>query len=144
MSSTRRRGIPVTHSAKVCSMIITRRNAIALFPAMVATSSFSQDGAAQTKEGAQPPAEIVSIIDAVFKAYSSKDFASLKSVYADNNLVIIDGFGRFRWIGPNALNDWRADVEIFLKDFGVENEHLSNEGIRAWGVSGDRAPRFTN
>ena len=73
---------------------------------VVAASGFSNFGVAQTKEGAQiaqtPPAEIVALVDTVFKAFNNKDFALLKSVYGDN-LVIIDGFGRYRWIGPNAL-----------------------------------------
>jgi ketosteroid isomerase-like protein len=85
------------------------------------------------------PAEIVSIIDTVFKAYSGKDFALLKSAYADNDLVIVDGFGRYRWVGPNALSEWWAAVEVFFEEFGVMSEYLANEGIRAWGVSGDRA-----
>jgi hypothetical protein len=62
----------------------------------------------------------------------------LKSVYA-GNLTIIDGFGRYRWIGPNALDEWWADAEKWAKDGGVESEHLSSQGIRAWGMSGDRA-----
>ena len=124
-------------------MMLTRRKAIALLPtSMVAASGFSQFGVAQTREGAQnaqaPPAEIVTLIDTVFKAFNSKDFALLKSVYGDN-LVIIDGFGRYRWIGPNALAEWWADGVTWAKDGGVESEHLSSKGIRAWGVSGDRA-----
>ena len=51
-----------------------------------------------------PPAEIVTVIDTVFNAFNSKDFALLQSVYGDN-LVIIDGFGRYRWVGPKALAD---------------------------------------
>ena len=124
-------------------MMLTRRKAIALVPiSIVAASSFSQLGMAQSKEEAPnaqaPPAEIVAVIDTVFKAFNSKDLDLLKSVYGDN-LVVIDGFGRYRWTGPNALAEWWADGETWAKDGGVESEHLSSQGIRAWGVNGDRA-----
>jgi ketosteroid isomerase-like protein len=120
-------------------MNVTRRNAIALLPASVVTASgFPQFGKAQAQGAQQPPADLVALVDIVFKAYSSKDLASLKSVYG-GNLVIIDGFGRFRWTGQNALDEWWADVEKFFKDFDVASEELSSQGIRAWGVTGDRA-----
>jgi hypothetical protein len=51
-------------------------------------------------------------------AFNSKDFALLKRIYGDN-LVIV--------------------AVTWAKDGGVESEHLSSQGIRAWGVSGDRA-----
>jgi ketosteroid isomerase-like protein len=105
---------------------------------MGAASGFSQIGAAQTKEGMQLPADIVGLVDTVFKAFNSKDFALLKSVYG-GDLVIIDGFGQYRWIGQNALEEWWHDAETWAKDLGVVGEHLSSQGIRAWGVSGDRA-----
>ena len=122
--------------------MITRRKAIALFPTSIVTASgFSQFGVAQTREGAQnawgPPADILALVDTVLKAFNTKDFALLKSVYGDN-LTIIDGFGRYRWIGPNALAEWWADGETWAKEGGVESEHLSSQGVRAWGVSGDR------
>ena len=97
---------------------------------------------AQAAEGAQkaqePPADIVARVDTVFKAFNSKDFTLLKSAYA-GDLVIIDGFAPYRWIGPNALDAWWADTEKWAKDGGVDSEHLSSQGIRAWGVVGDRA-----
>jgi ketosteroid isomerase-like protein len=118
------------------------KTSLILAALVVAASGFSKFGVAQTGEGAQnaqvPPAEIVTLIDTVFKAFNSKDFALLKSVYGDN-LVIIDGFGRYRWIGPNALAEWWADGVTWAKDGGVESERLSSQGVRAWGVSGDRA-----
>ena len=70
------------------------KTSLILAALVVAASGFSKFGVAQTGEGAQnaqmPPAEIVTLIDTVFKAFNSKDFALLKSVYGDN-LVIIDG-----------------------------------------------------
>jgi ketosteroid isomerase-like protein len=116
--------------------MVTRRKAIALFPvSIIAASGFFQFAVAQTREGAQnvpaPPADILALVDTVFKAFNNKDFALLKSVYGDN-LTIIDGFGRYRWIGPNALAEWWSDGETWA-------EHLSSQGIRAWGASSDRA-----
>jgi hypothetical protein len=57
-------------------MTLTRRKAIALLPtSIVAALGFFQFGMAQTTEGAQntpaPPAEIVALIDTVFKAFNS-------------------------------------------------------------------------
>jgi ketosteroid isomerase-like protein len=121
-------------------MAITRRKAIASLPTgMAAVSGFSEFAAAQgTQNGPAPPVDIVALIDTVFKAYTSHDFTSLKTVYGDN-LTIIDGFAPYHWIGPNALDKWWADAEKWNKDMGVESEDLSSEGIRAWVVSGDRA-----
>jgi len=119
-------------------MAITRRKAIALLStSMVAASGFSSFSLAVAQPGAQPPAELVALVETVLKAYSSKDLALLKSVYG-GNLVIIDGFGRFRWTGPNAMDEWWADVEQFFKDVDVASEELTSQGIRAWGVNGDR------
>ena len=118
--------------------MITRRKAIALFPTSIVTASgFSQFGVARAQNASGPPADILALVDTVLKAFNTKDFALLKSVYGDN-LTIIDGFGRYRWIGPNALAEWWADGETWAKDGGVESEHLSSQGVRAWG-SGDRA-----
>jgi ketosteroid isomerase-like protein len=120
-------------------MMVTRRKAVALLlPSMMAASGFSKFGVAQAQNAQEPPTEIVALIDTVFKAFNSKDFALLSSVYS-GNLAIIDGFGRYRWTGPNALADWWADAETWAKDGGVESEHLSSQGIRAWGMGGDRA-----
>ena len=74
----------------------------------------------------------------MFKAFNSKDFDLLKSVYA-GNLVIIDGFAPYRWIGPNALDEWWADTEWWAKNGGVESERLSYQGMLASGVTGARA-----
>lgn len=126
-------------------MMLTRRKAIALFPtSMVAASAFPQFGAAQTGARAPgPPADIATPIDTVFNAFNNKDFTLLKSVYA-GNLVIIDGFAPYRWIGPNALDEWWVDAEKWAKDGGVESEHLSSQGILAWGVAGARAYASTS
>jgi ketosteroid isomerase-like protein len=124
-------------------MRISRRKAVALLPiSMAAASGFSRLAMAQARDATRPaqppPADIAALIDSVFKAFNSKDFALLKSVYA-GNLVIIDGFAPYRWVGPNALDEWWADAEKWAKDGGVESEHLSSQGTRAWGVSGPRA-----
>lgn len=86
----------------------------------------------------QLPSEIISLIDTVFSAYSTKNSTAMRSVYGDD-IVIVDGFAPYRWSGPDAFNDWWADVARFFQDVGVEHEHLDNQGVLAWGVSGDRA-----
>jgi ketosteroid isomerase-like protein len=77
-------------------------------------------------------------IDTIFKAFNSKDSALLYSVYA-GNLVVIDGFAPYRWIGPDAVAEWWTDAETWAKDLGVEKEDLAFSGIRAWGLVGNRA-----
>jgi hypothetical protein len=120
-------------------MATTRRKAIALLSGLAAVSGFSEFMAAQeAQSGPAPPADIVALIDTVFKAYTSHNFNLLKTVYGDN-LTIIDGFAPYHWIGPNALDQWWGDAEKWNKDMAVESEDLSSEGIRAWVVSGDRA-----
>jgi hypothetical protein len=79
--------------------MITKRKAITLIPASLATaSSFSKFGVAQTQK--EPPAEIMTLIDTVFKAFNTKDCALLYSAYV-GNLVVIDGFAPYRWVGPS-------------------------------------------
>ncbi len=84
------------------------------------------------------PGELKALIDAVFKAFNSKNSTLLNSVYG-GDLVVIDGFAPFRWIGPNALKQWWADAEKWAEDLGVEKEHLAFRDILAWGLSGNRA-----
>lgn len=82
--------------------------------------------------------DIMALIDTVFQAYNSKNSTMMSGVYGDD-VVIIDGFAPFRWSGPDAFNDWWADAERWLEDGGVESEHLVNQGVQAWGLSGNRA-----
>jgi len=84
------------------------------------------------------PDEITALIHTVFEAFNSKNFELMKGVYHDD-VVIVDGFGSFRWIGPSALNQWWAEAEKWAQEGGVEKEHLANQGILAWGLNGNRA-----
>jgi ketosteroid isomerase-like protein len=119
--------------------MITRRKAVTfLLLSLVAALGFSIIGMAQDQAAKDPPAEIMTLTETVFKAYSAKDFNLLSSIYG-GDVVVIDGFAPYRWIGPNALAEWWADVERWIKDGGVESEVLSNKGTLAWGVVGARA-----
>jgi ketosteroid isomerase-like protein len=123
--------------------MITKRKAITLLPgSLVVASSFSKSGVAQTPKETQGPnelpAEIIALISTVFKAFNSKDFDLLYSVYA-GNVVVVDGFAPYRWIGPKALAEWWADTETWAKEGGVEKEYLAYNGMPAWGLSGARA-----
>jgi ketosteroid isomerase-like protein len=123
--------------------MISKRKAITLVTAsLVAAASFSKSAVAQTPKEAQGPnalpAEIIALIDTVFKAFNNKDSDLLHSVYA-GNVVVVDGFAPYRWTGPNALAEWWADTEKWAKEGGVEKEHLAYNGMPAWGLSGSRA-----
>lgn len=37
------------------------------------------------------------------------------------------------------MDEWWVEVEKWVKAGGVASEHLAHQGIRAWGVAGDRA-----
>jgi len=118
-------------------MMITKRKAITMVPAGLAVAStFPKFAVAQTPK--EPPAEITALIDTIFRAFNSKDSALLYSAYA-GNLVVIDGFAPYRWIGPNAVAELWTDAEAWAKDLGVEKEHLAYDGMRAWGLVGNRA-----
>jgi ketosteroid isomerase-like protein len=84
------------------------------------------------------PADILALIDTVFKAFNSKNSILLNSVYG-GDVVIVDGFAPYRWSGPKALDKWWADAKTWAEVGGVEKEHLAHKGILAWGLSGSRA-----
>ena len=86
----------------------------------------------------EPPAEIMGLINTALDAFNRKDSAAFNSVYG-GDVVIVDGFAPFRWIGPGAAARYLADAETWVKAGGVLNEHISFEGIRAYEVSGTRA-----
>jgi hypothetical protein len=75
----------------------------------------------------------MALIDTVFKAYTGHDFTSLKTVYGDN-LTIIDGFAPYRWIGPNALDQWEPLTRpgILTLTLGKHGEMWKADG-QAWG-----------
>ena len=86
----------------------------------------------------EPPEEIMGLIKTALDAFNRKDSAAFNSVYG-GDVVIVDGFAPFRWIGPGAEVRWGADAETWGKAGGVVKEHMSFEGIRSCEVSGTRA-----
>jgi hypothetical protein len=125
----------VTHNARGRFMTLTRRKAIALFPAsMVAASGFSQSGAAQTKD---PPKEIQTLIDNHINGFNTQNIDLFLGIFGDT-AIIIDGIAPYRWLNPNAPANWLADVEKWRKDLGVSHEHLSYK-MGFWNVEGSNA-----
>lgn len=86
----------------------------------------------------EPPAEIMGLINTALDAFNRKDPTAFNSVFG-GDVVIVDGFAPFRWIGPGAEARWWADGEAWGKTGGVVKEHISLEGIRCCEVSGTRA-----
>lgn len=86
----------------------------------------------------EPPAEIMALINTALDAFNRKNSAVFNSVYG-GDVVIVDGFAPFRWIGPGAEARWWADAETWGKAGGVVKEHISIEGIRCCEVIGARA-----
>ena len=86
----------------------------------------------------QPPAAIKALIEIALGAFNDKNLPVFTSTFADN-VVIVDGFAPYRWLGPNAQDRWWADAEIWAKDLGVLGEHISIQEILHWQVVGTRA-----
>jgi hypothetical protein len=51
--------------------------------------------------GKELAAEIMTLIETAFRAFNRKDPVSFNGIFG-GDVVIIDGFAPFRWIGPNA------------------------------------------
>ena len=58
----------------------------------------------------EPPAEIMALINTALDAFNRKDPTVFSSVFGDD-VVIIDGFAPFRWLGPLAVERWWNDAE---------------------------------
>ena len=86
----------------------------------------------------EPPAEIQALIDTARGAFNDKNFTLFNSTFG-GDVVIVDGFAPYRWLGPNAQGHWWDDAERWAKDLGVLNEHVSSQGIVHWQVVGTRA-----
>lgn len=86
----------------------------------------------------EPPAEIIALVNTALDAFNRKDSAVFSSAYG-GDVVIVDGFAPFRWIGPGAVARWWADAETWGKTGGVVKEHISFDGIRCCEVLGTRA-----
>lgn len=85
----------------------------------------------------QPTAEIEALITTALDAFNRKDAAVFTGVFG-GEVVIIDGFAPFRWIGPDAAARWWADAEVWAHNGGVTKEHIAVEEIRYSEVDGSR------
>ncbi|HEY1883130.1 MAG TPA: hypothetical protein VGG51_08835 [Candidatus Cybelea sp.] len=55
------------------------------------------------------PLEIQSLIDNHINGFNTQDGALFRSVFGDT-AIIIDGIAPYRWLNPNAPDNWLADV----------------------------------
>ncbi len=114
---------------------LTRRDILIATSATLASAglpaAMTEPAIAGTKP-TEPPAEIMALINTVFDSFNRKDAAVFNSVFG-GDVVIVDGFAPFRWIGPGAAARWWADAETWAKAGGVAKEHLFFEGIRSLG-----------
>jgi ketosteroid isomerase-like protein len=86
----------------------------------------------------EPPPEIMALINTSLDAFNRKDPAAFNNAYG-GDVVIVDGFAPFRWIGPSAQARWWSDAETWATEGGVLKEHISIEEVRYSEVSGNRA-----
>ena len=82
--------------------------------------------------------EIKAVIDRVLSSFNSKN-ANLFNSSFGGEVVIVDGFAPFRWIGPNAQERWWTEAERWGEELGVASEHLSVEKMLHCQVVGTRA-----
>ncbi len=83
-------------------------------------------------------AELTARIAAALDAFNRKDSATFTNTFR-GEVVIIDGFAPFRWIGPDAAARWWADADTWAKAGGVAKEHVSIDHVRYTDVKNDRA-----
>ena len=86
----------------------------------------------------EPPPEIMALINTSLDAFNRKDLAAFNNAYG-GDVVIVDGFAPFRWIGPGPQARWWSDCETWAKEGGVLGEHISIEEVRHSQVVGNRA-----
>src|SRR5215831_17102954 len=84
------------------------------------------------------PAEIKHVIDTALGAFNAKNYTAFNSTFG-GEVVIIDGFAPFRWVGPDAQGQWWADAERWAKDLGVLSEQIIVEKVEHWQVVDTRA-----
>ena len=86
----------------------------------------------------EPPAEIKAVIETALGAFNDKNFSLFNSTFG-GEVVIVDGFAPYRWLGPDAQGRWWADAETWAKDLGVLGAHI---GSRDPTLAGGRDSRI--
>ena len=85
----------------------------------------------------KPPSEIQTLIENHIVAFNTQNTELFLGVFGDT-AIIIDGIAPYRWLNPNAVENWLADVEKWRENLGVSYEHLSYE-MGFWNVEGSYA-----
>ena len=86
----------------------------------------------------EPPAEIRAVIDTVLRGFNNKDSVLYNSAFS-GDAIVIDGIAPYRWIGPNAPARWFSGAEMWVHEFGVENENIKCDKIIHASVVGTHA-----
>jgi hypothetical protein len=78
------------------------------------------------------PTELRTLIEDHIKGFNTQDVKLFAGVFGED-AIIIDGIAPYRWLNPNAVGKWLADVETWRAGLGVTSEHLSYE-MGFWNV----------
>ena len=89
-----------------------------------------------------PPPEIQTLIQKHVDGFNTQNSELFLSVFGET-AIVIDGIAPYRWLNPNAPENWLADVEGWREDLGVTYEHLSYE-MGFWNVEGAHAYAVTS
>ncbi len=83
------------------------------------------------------PDELQTLIDNHIKGFNTHDRELFLSVFSETGMVI-DGIAPYRWMPPNAPENWLADVDLWHKKYEVGGEELVYE-MGVWAVEGSSA-----
>jgi ketosteroid isomerase-like protein len=83
------------------------------------------------------PTELQKLIDNHINGFNTQDAELFAGVFGED-AIIIDGVAPYRWLNPNAPENWLADVKKWHAEFEVTSERLSYE-MGFWNVAGDHA-----
>ena len=84
------------------------------------------------------PAEIKAVIDKVLGGFNNKDSVLYNSAFS-RDAIVIDGIAPYRWTGLNAPARWFSDAEMWVHEFGVENENIACDRVVHAAVVGTHA-----
>src|ERR1700751_6156024 len=85
----------------------------------------------------KPPSEIQTLIEDHINGFNTQNIERFLGVFGDT-AIIIDGIAPYRWLNPNAADNWLAEVEKWRENLGFSHEHLSYE-MGFWNVGGSNA-----
>ena len=67
------------------------------------------------------PADVRTPIHQLIDGFNNGDVKSAYAAYATGDILIVDEFAPYRWIGPHAAQQWAADYDKHAQATGVSD-----------------------